>query len=79
MTRLPAHEITWWSWAQDVNQSYRRLTPNGSDDFFGAMSFAKNNRIIVGEKTEQNAPMTNQQKVDVAFLTIVQGQPTISL
>ena len=29
--------------------------------------FAKNNRIIVGEKTEQNAPMTNQQKVDVAF------------
>ena len=48
-------------------ESYRRLTPNGSDDFFGAMSFAKNNRIIVGEKTEQNAPMTNQQKVDVAF------------
>ncbi|MFR4032978.1 MAG: hypothetical protein ACLTZN_05935 [Streptococcus sp.] len=31
------------------------------------MSFAKNNRITVGEKTEQNAPMTNQQKVDVAF------------
>ena len=31
------------------------------------MSFAKNNRIIVGEKTEQNAPMINQQKVDVAF------------
>jgi len=48
-------------------ESYRRLTPNGNDDFFGAMSFAKNNRIIVGEKTEQNAPMTNQQKVDVAF------------
>lgn len=48
-------------------ESYRRLTPNGSDDFFGAMSFAKNNRIIVGEKTEQSAPMTNQQKVDVAF------------
>ena len=48
-------------------ESYRRLTPNGSDDFFGAMSFAKNNRIIVGEKTEQNAPMTYQQKVDVAF------------
>ena len=48
-------------------ESYRRLTPNGSDDFYGAMSFAKNNRITVGEKTEQNAPMTNQQKVDVAF------------
>ena len=25
-------------------ESYRRLTPNGNDDFFGAMSFAKNNR-----------------------------------
>lgn len=48
-------------------ESYKRLTPNGSDDFYGAMSFAKNNRITVGEKTEQNAPMTNQQKVDVAF------------
>lgn len=48
-------------------ESYRRLTPNGSDDFYGAMSFAKNNRITVGEKAEQNAPMTNQQKVDVAF------------
>ena len=48
-------------------ESYRRLTPNGSDDFYGAMSFAKNNRITVGEKTEQNSPMTNQQKVDVAF------------
>ena len=43
-------------------ESYKRLTPNGSDDFYGAMSFAKNNRITVGEKTEQNAPMTNQQK-----------------
>lgn len=48
-------------------ESYKRLTPNGSDDFYGAMSFAKNNRITVGEKTEQNAPMTNKQKVDVAF------------
>ncbi|MBS7137861.1 MAG: DUF4767 domain-containing protein [Streptococcus sp.] len=48
-------------------ESYKRLTPNGSDDFYGAMSFAKNNRITVGEKTEQNAPMTNQQKADVAF------------
>lgn len=48
-------------------ESYKRLTPNGSDDFYGAMSFAKNNRITVGEKTEQNTPMTNQQKVDVAF------------
>ena len=48
-------------------ESYKRLTPNGSDDFYGAMSFAQNNRITVGEKTEQNAPMTNQQKADVAF------------
>ena len=48
-------------------ESYRRLTPDGSDDFGGAMSFAKNNRITVGERTEQYAPLTNQQKVDVAF------------
>ena len=48
-------------------ESYKRLTPDGSDDFGGAMSFAKNNRITVGERTEQYAPLTNQQKVDVAF------------
>ena len=38
----------------------------------------QNNRIIVGEKTEQNAPMTNQQKVDVAFSEDGTGQRTIS-
>ncbi|MFR3959938.1 MAG: hypothetical protein ACLTZB_01690 [Streptococcus salivarius] len=30
------------------------------------MSFAKNNRIIVGERLNK-CPMTSQQKVDVAF------------
>ncbi len=43
------------------------------------MSFAKNNRIIVGEKTEDKVLNDQPTKVDVAFLTMVQGQPTISL
>lgn len=64
-TKLASYMV---EFGHKMNQeSYRRLTPNGSDDFYGAMSFAKNNRITVGEKAEQNAPMTNQQKVDVAF------------
>ncbi len=48
-------------------QSYRKLVPNGDDDFFGAMDYAVSNRIVVGERESQYAPLVNQRKVDVAF------------
>ena len=48
-------------------QPYVHLVPYGDNDFGGAMSFAEKNRIMVGEKRTPDSPMTNKQKVDVAF------------
>ncbi len=51
-------------------ESYRRLTPN--EMMISLVPCLCQNTHYCGEKIEQNAPMTNQQKV---FLTT--GQPTI--
>ena len=56
-------------------ESYRRLTPNGSDDFFGAMSFAKNNGtadyIIVDSYGYSGSAMI------LYHFTIHKGQPVV--
>lgn len=56
------------AFGQRMNQQpYVRLVPYGDNDFGGAMSFAEQNRIMVGEKKTSDSPMANKQKVDVAF------------
>lgn len=46
---------------------YRSYAPGDDDDFFGAMSFTEQDRIVVGEWAADGAELTNERKVTVAF------------